>query len=185
MLDEVIEDLQSSFEETLGKFQKELAKIRTGRANVGMLDSVRVEYYGSPTPLNQVATLRVPEPRMITVQPWEKTLLSDIERAIIQANLGLNPSNDGILIRVPIPALTGERREELVRQARRVAEDHKIALRNHRRDANDMVKQLEKDSDITEDEMHRGFDQINSLTEAFAKKVDERLETKEGEIREV
>lgn len=185
MLDEVIEELKSSFEETLGKFQKELAKIRTGRANVGMLDSVRVEYYGSPSPLNQVATLRVPEPRMITVQPWEKTLLADIEKAIVQANLGLNPSNDGGLIRVPIPALTGERREELVRQARRVAEDHKIALRNHRRDANDMVKQLEKDSEITEDDMHRGFDQINGLIEAYTKKIDERLETKEGEIREV
>lgn len=185
MLEEVIDDLKASFEDTLAKFQKELAKIRTGRANVGMLDSVRVEYYGSPSPLNQVATVRVPEPRLITVQPWEKSLLSDIERAIIAANLGLNPSNDGVLIRVPIPALTGERREELVRQARRVAEDHKIALRNNRRDANDMVKQLEKDSEITEDDMHRGFEQINAMIEAYNKKVDERLETKEAEIREV
>lgn len=185
MTEEVLENLKSEFEETLAKFQKELAKIRTGRANVGMLDSVRVEYYGSQTPLTQVATLRVPEPRLITITPWEKTIIPDIEKAIIKSDLGLNPSNDGQLIRVPIPALTGERREELVRQARRVAEDHKIALRNHRREANDMVKQMEKDSDITEDDMHRAFEEINGLTDQYAGKIDARLTKKEEEIREV
>lgn len=185
MLPEIMQDLASEYEDTLGKFKKDLAKIRTGRANVGMLDGVRVEYYGSTTPLNQVATLRVPEPRMITIQPWEKTVIPDIEKAITSADLGLNPSNDGTMIRVPIPALTGERREELVRQARRLGEDHKIALRNQRREANDMVKQLEKASDITEDDMHRTFDEINSLTDKYTAKVDALLEKKEEEIREV
>ena len=185
MLQEVVKELEGEYEETVAKFQKELAKIRTGRANVSMLDGVRVSYYGSQTPLNQLATLRVPEPRLITIQPWEKSVIGDIEKAIASSDLGLNPSNDGTLIRVPIPALTGERREALVKQARRLGEDHKIALRNHRRDANDMVKQLEKDSEITEDEMHRGFDEINSITEKYTTKIDTLLERKEEEIREV
>lgn len=185
MLQEVMQELKGEFEATIGKFQKELAKIRTGRANVTMLDSVRVVYYGNPTPLNQLATVRVPEPRLITIQPWEKSVIADIEKAIGSSDLGLNPSNDGTLIRVPIPALTGERRESLVKQARRIGEDHKIALRNQRRDANDMVKSLEKDSEITEDEMHRAFDEINSLTDKYASKIDTLLETKEAEIREV
>jgi ribosome recycling factor len=185
MLQEIMTDLKSEYEDTLGKFQKDLAKIRTGRANVGMLDGVRVEYYGSTTPLNQLATLRVPEPRMITIQPWEKSVIQDIERAITSADLGLNPSNDGTMIRVPIPALTGERREELVRQARRLGEDHKIALRNQRREANDMIKSLEKSSDITEDDMHRTFEDINKLTDQYTARVDSLLEKKEADIREV
>lgn len=185
MIDDVLEDLKSEFEDTVAKFQRELAKIRTGRANIGILDGVRVEYYGSQSPLNQLATLRVPEPRLITVQPWEKSIIPEIEKAIVKADLGLNPSNDGTLIRVPIPALTGERREELVRQARRLAEDHKIALRNNRRDANDMVKQLEKDSEITEDQMHKTFEKINAVTDEYTAKINGFLERKEEEIREV
>lgn len=185
MVNEVIEGLRADFDETLNKLRRDLTKIRTGRANVNMLDGIRVEYYGTPTPLSQVATLRVPEPRLITIQPWEKNVITDIERAIQMSDLGLNPSNDGTLIRVPIPALTGERRQELVKLARRAGEDHKIALRNQRRDANDMVKQLEKDSEITEDEMHKGFDKINSITEEFTAKIDAMLEKKEAEIVEV
>lgn len=185
MLQEVIGNLKEEFDETIAKFQKELAKIRTGRANVSMLDGIRVAYYGSPTPLNQLATLRVPEPRMITIQPWEKSVIGDIEKAIASSDLGLNPSNDGAMIRVPIPALTGERRDALVKQARRLGEDHKVALRNHRRDANDMVKSLEKSSEITEDDMHRSFDEINSVTEKYTSMIDTLLETKEVEIREV
>ena len=185
MVETVVEELELQSEETISKFNKELAKIRTGRANVSMLDGVRVEYYGQLTPLNQVATLRVPEPRLITIQPWEESIISDIERAIIKSDLGLNPSNDGTLIRVPIPALSGERREELVKMAGKIAEDHRITIRNHRRDANDVVKAAEKASDITEDDKHRLFDEIDKVTDRFIKQVDTLLEQKEEGIREV
>ena len=185
MVDGLLDDLRQDYEETLGQFQKELAKIRTGRANVGMLDGIRVEYYGQMTPLNQVATLRVPEPRLIMIQPWEDAMIAEIEKAIIKSDLGLNPSNDGTMIRVPIPALSGERREELVRMAGKLAEDHKITMRNQRREANDLVKEAEKASEITEDDMHRMFDDIDALTDEYTSKVDARLEKKEEEIREV
>ena len=185
MVDALMDDLRAEFEDTLAKFQKELAKIRTGRANVGMLDGIHVDYYGQKTPLNQVATLRVPEPRMITIQPWEDTMIPEIEKAIVKSDLGLNPSNDGTMIRVPIPALSGERREELVRVAGKLAEEHKVTMRNQRRDANDLVKEAEKVSEITEDDMHRMFSDIDSLTDEYTGKVDGRLEKKEEEIREV
>jgi ribosome recycling factor len=185
MIDDVLSDLGENFDDTLKQLQRELGKIRTGRANLGMLDGVKVEYYGNATPLSQVATLRVADPRLITIQPWEKTIIGDIEKAIASSDLGLNPSNDGTVIRVPIPALTGERRQELVKVARRVGEDHKISLRNARRDANDMVKALEKDSDITEDDMHRAFEQVNSLTDEFTKKIENALTKKEQGILEV
>ncbi len=185
MLPEIVSDLKASYEETLAELRRELAKIRTGRANLGMLDSVRLDYYGQPTPISQVATMRVAEARMITIQPWERNLIVDIERAIMQADLGLNPSNDGVLIRVPVPALTGERRVELVKVAKRVGEDHKIALRNQRRDANDLLKELEKSSEITEDEMHKGFEKINALTEEFSNNIDATLKAKEEEILDV
>jgi ribosome recycling factor len=185
MVKDVLADLKSGYDDTLGGLRKELGKIRTGRANIAMLDGVRVEYYGTPTPLNQLATLRVADPRLITVQPWERSLISDIEKAIMSSDLGLNPSNDGVMVRVPIPALTGERRQELVKMSRRIGEDHKIALRNQRRDANDMLKDLQKDGDITEDDMHRGFEQINSLTEEYTGKIDGMLKVKEEEISEV
>lgn len=185
MLPEIISDLKASYETTLVELRRELAKIRTGRANLGMLDSVRLDYYGQPTPISQVATMRVAEARMITIQPWERNLIVDIERAIMQADLGLNPSNDGVLIRVPVPALTGERRVELVKVAKRVGEDHKIALRNQRRDANDLLKELEKSSEITEDEMHKGFEKINALTEEFSASIDATLKSKEEEILDV
>ncbi len=185
MLPEILSDLKSSYETTLSELRRELAKIRTGRANLGMLDSVRLDYYGQPTPISQVATMRVAEARMITIQPWERNLIGDIERAIMQADLGLNPSNDGVLIRVPVPPLTGERRVELVKVAKRVGEDHKIALRNQRRDANDLLKELEKSSEITEDEMHKGFEKINALTEEYTSKIDATLKSKEEEILEV
>ncbi|MFU8806079.1 MAG: ribosome recycling factor [Bradymonadaceae bacterium] len=185
MVKDVLDDLKSGYEDTLNGLRKELTKIRTGRASLGMLDSVRVDYYGSPTALNQVANLRVADPRLITVQPWEKTLIPDIEKAIISSDLGLNPSNDGVVVRVPIPPLTGERRQELVKVARRIGEDHKVALRNQRRDANDMLKEMQKESEITEDDMHRGYDQINAMTEEFTNKIDGVLKTKEEEISEV
>lgn len=185
MLQEVLDELKADFDGVLNDLRRELTKIRTGRANLTMLDSVRVDYYGQPTPLNQVATLRVAEPRLITIQPWENSLMGSIEKAIMSSDLGLNPSNDGVIIRVPVPALTGERRQELSKMARRIGEDHKIRLRNRRRDANDMVKELQKSSEITEDEMHRAFDKINSVTEDYTGKVDAVLNAKEQEILEV
>ncbi|MBA2663695.1 MAG: ribosome recycling factor [Bradymonadaceae bacterium] len=185
MLPEILNDLKTSYETTINDLRRELGKIRTGRANLGMLDSVRVDYYGQPTPLSQVATMRVAEPRLITIQPWERNIISDIERAIMSSDLGLNPSNDGILIRVPVPALTGERRLELVKVSKRIGEDHKVALRNLRREANDMLKELEKGSEISEDDMHKGFEKINSLTEEFTNKIDSILKAKEEEILEV
>lgn len=185
MLQDVMDDLDEKYESTLKGLAKELQKIRTGRANVTMLDGVMVEYYGTPTPLQQVATVRVADPRLITVQPWEGKLIPLIEKAIGSSDLGLNPSNDGQIVRVPIPPLSGERRQDLVKVAKRAGEDHKIVLRNHRRDANDMLKELEKSSEITEDDMHKGFEKINALTEAYTKKIDSMLEKKEEEILEV
>ena len=185
MLDEVFEELRSSNERTMSGLMADLAKIRTGRANLGMLDSVRVDYYGQMTPLSQVATMRVADPRLITIQPWEKGIIADIERAISSSELGLNPSNDGTLIRVPIPALSGERRQELVKLARRHGEDHKIALRNHRREANDMVKELEKASEITQDDEHKAYEKINAITDKYSNKIDETLAKKESDILEV
>lgn len=185
MIEEIFAELKSDYDKTVQDLKRDLAKIRTGRANLGMLDGVNVEYYGSMTPLNQVATMRVADPRLITIQPWEQSIIADIERAIAASDLGLNPSNDGQVIRVPIPALSGERRQELVKVARRAGEDHKVALRNRRREANDMIKELEKESEITEDDMHRAFERVNQLTDEFTKKIDTALETKEADILEV
>ncbi len=185
MLQDVIKSLTESYDKTMQDLARDLSKIRTGRANVGMLDGVTVDYYGSPTPIAQLATVRVADPRLITVQPWETKLIGAIEKAIGSADLGLNPSNDGQVVRVPIPALTGERRQELVKLSKRAGEDHKIALRNHRRDANDMLKALEKDGEVSEDGMHDGFEKVNALTEAYTKKIDATLDKKESEILEI
>jgi ribosome recycling factor len=165
--------------------KRSLAKIRTGRASLGMLDGVRVEYYGQMSPLNQVATLKVADPRLITIQPWEPTVIPDIERAISSSDLGLNPSNDGNIIRVPIPALSGERRQELVKVVRREAEDHKISLRNLRREANDQLKDLEKESDITEDDLHRAYTKVDAIIDQYTDKIDQVVADKEKEILEV
>ena len=181
----VLDELKSGYDATIRGLKVALAKIRTGRASLSMLDSVRVDYYGQPTPLSQVATLKVADPRLITLAPWEKNLIQDIERAISSSDLGLNPSNDGNIIRVPIPALTGERRQDLVRMARREAEDHKISLRNIRRDANDQLKALEKDSDITEDQLHRAFTKVDALTEKYSNMIDEIVNAKETDISEI
>lgn len=185
MIDDIYNDLKQSFEHTVRDLGQELSKLRTGRANINMLDNVRVDYYGQMVPLNQVGTMRVADARLITITPWEKPMLGAIEKAILTSDLNLNPSNDGILVRIPIPALTGERRQELIKVARRVGEDHKISLRNSRRDANDMLKTLQKDGDITEDDMHRALSRVNQMTEEFSKKVDDALAAKEEDIMEV
>jgi ribosome recycling factor len=162
-----------------------MAGIRTGRANMALLDNIRVDYYGTPTPLNQVGTMHVPEPSMITVAPWDASLIGPIEKAIRSSDLGLNPQNDGKIVRVPIPALTSERRAQLVKHLHTVAEEHRVALRNIRRDANDAVKKLLKDKQISEDDDRRSHDLIQKLTDEAIKKLDEASKAKEKEITEI
>jgi len=159
--------------------------IRTGRATIGLLDAVRVDYFGTPTPLSQVGTLHVPEPAMITIQPWDASLIGPIEKAIRSSDLGFNPMNDGKLIRIPVPALNQERRKELVKHLHNVTEDHRVALRNVRRDANEAVKKLLKDKTISEDEERRALDEIQKMTDVDMKKIDEASKGKEKEILEI
>jgi ribosome recycling factor len=185
MVNDVISDLESSFGKAIDSFKKELAKVRTGRANVSMLDGIKVDYYGTPTPLNQVATLNVPDPRMITIKPWEKSLIPAIEKSIkARPELGLNPVADADLVRVPIPPLTQDRRKELVKVIKGMAEDCKVALRNLRRDANDMLKSLTSDGEITEDDQKRGLKGVQDATDKFVAQVDEIVAKKEKEILE-
>src|SRR5688572_11093758 len=152
MVNDVLKDLQASLEKGIESFKRDLAKVRTGRANLAILDGIKVDYYGTPTPLNQVASLNVPDARLITVKPWEKTLIPEIEKSIRAAQLGLNPNSDGEIVRVPTPALTEERRKELVKVVKKMSEEAKVALRAARRDANEMLKEFLKDKQITEDE---------------------------------
>ncbi len=176
---------KTRMEKVLSDLQHEMAGVRTGRASVSLLDNVRADYYGTPTPLNQLATLHVPEPTLITVQPWDVSQIGVIEKAIRAADLGLNPANDGKLIRVPIPPLTEERRKELVKKLHHIAEDHRVALRNVRRDANENVKKLLKDKLISEDEDRRAHDEIQKLTDAQIQKLDQAAKAKEKEILEI
>ncbi len=170
---------------TVDNFKKELSRIRTGRASPTLLEGITVEYYGSPMPVNQVATITIPEARLILVQPWEKNMLGPIEKAIQASDLGLNPQNDGNLIRLPIPALNEERRKELYKNCKKISEDSKIAIRNIRRDENEKLKKAEKDKEITQDEQKKSLDEIQKLTDTFIKAIDEQLEIKEKEIMEV
>lgn len=182
---EVEAQARSRMEKVLADLTHAMASVRTGRANIGLLDGIRVEYYGTPTPLNQLANLHVPEPAMITVQPWDTSQIGPIEKAIRNSDLGLNPMNDGKLIRVPIPALTQDRRKDLVKHLHTVAEDHRVALRNIRRDANEAVKKMVKDKLISEDEERRAHDEIQKLTDAEIGKLDAASKAKEKEIMAV
>jgi ribosome recycling factor len=172
-------------EKVLGDLQHALSGIRTGRASVSLLDPVKVDYYGNPTPLNQVATLHVPEASLITLQPWDVSQIGAIEKAIRASDLGLNPSNDGKIIRVPIPALTAERRKELVKHLHGVAEDHRVSIRNLRRDANEALKKLLKDKLISEDDERRALDEVQKLTDAHMLRVDQAAKAKEKEVLEL
>ena len=185
MIDDILEELNQGFDSTLKALRRDLAKVRTGRANPAILEGIKVDYYGVPTPLNQVGSVKVADARMLTISPWEKSMVNPIEKAIVEADLGLNPSNDGNIVRVPIPPLTGERRRDLTRQVKRSGEDAKIALRNHRRDANELLKGAQKDGDISEDEMHRNLTKVQDITNEFAKKIDEIITEKEKEIMEI
>ncbi len=176
---------KSRMEKSLGDLQHALSGIRTGRASVSIFDSLRVDYYGTPTPLNQLANLHVPEPTMITIQPWDVSQIGSIEKAIRTADLGLNPANDGKIIRVPIPPLTEERRKEIVKRLHHVVEDHRVAVRNIRRDANDQLKKLLKDKAISEDEERKGLDEVQKMTNDYIAKLDATAKAKEKEILDI
>jgi ribosome recycling factor len=185
MLDEVSNTAQDHMEKTLENLHRELAGIRTGKANPALLDAIKVDYFGQMVPLKQVASIAVPDPKLITIQPWDKNVVPEIEKAIQKSELGLNPQSDGTLIRLPIPALTEERRKELAKVVKRMGEEAKVAVRNVRRDANDRIKKLEKKHEIGEDQMHTKQDEIQDLTNDYIKKVDESISAKEKEIMEI
>jgi ribosome recycling factor len=176
---------RTRMEKALSDLQHEMASIRTGRASLGILDHIRVDYYGTPTPLNQVANLHVPEPSLITIQPWDVSQVGPIERAIRVSDLGLNPSNDGKVIRLPIPPLNEERRKELVKRLHGVAEHHRVSVRNIRRDSNEAVKKLLKDKKVTEDDEKKAYDEIQKVTDGYMQKIDQASKTKEKEILEI
>ena len=182
---EVETNLKTRMEKALSDLQHEMAAIRTGRASLALLDHIRVDYYGTPTPLNQVANLHVPEPSMITIQPWDVSQIGPIEKSIRVSDLGLNPSNDGKLIRLPIPPLTEERRKEFVKKLHAAAEHHRVSVRAIRRDGNEAVKKLLKDKKVTEDDDKKAHDEIQKLTDAYMEKIDTASKTKEKDIMEI
>ncbi len=184
MLDDIYQDTRESMEKTITSLNKELNRVRTGRANLSLLDGIRVDYYGTLTPLNQMASLSVPESRLITIQPWDATVIKEIEKAILKSDLGLTPSSDGKVIRISIPPLTEERRKQLAKSVHKTCEDHKVGIRNLRRDANEMLKALKKDGDISEDDAFRGQDQVQKITDEFIAQIDTIYKEKEKEILE-
>lgn len=181
----VLNKAKDHMAKSLGVFTEELVRMRTGRATTSLLDGVQVEYYGSKVPLNQVATLSVPEPRLITIKPFEARIIPDIERAILQSDLGLTPANDGKIIRVPIPQLTEERRKELVKHVKKQAEEARVAIRNIRRDANDALKKMQKEGKISEDELRKWEKQVQELTDQYITKIDKMAGEKEKDILHV
>src|SRR5215813_68550 len=182
---EVEANLKTRMDKAISDLQHDMAGIRTGRASLGILDHIRVDYYGTPTPLNQVANLHVPEPSLITIQPWDVSQIGPIEKAIRTSDLGLNPSNDGKIIRLPIPPLTEERRKELVKKLHAAAEHHRVSVRNIRRDGNEAVKKLLKDKKVTEDEDKRAHDEIQKVTDGYMQKIEAAVKAKEKEILEI
>jgi len=185
MIKDALAQARTRMSKALEDFRQELATVRTGRASTALLDHIKVEYYGTPTPLNQVATLGVPEPSQVTVQPWDPSLLGAIEKAIRASDLGLNPVNDGKILRVPIPPLSEERRKELVKHTHRILEEHRTAIRNIRRDVNENLKKLLKDKKISEDDERRGLEDVQKLTDEFMQKLEAQDKTKEKEILEM
>ena len=185
MLDDVYHEVDYKMERSLAALRKELSRIRTGRATLALLEGIDVDYYGTATPLNQMATLAAPESRLLTIQPWDKSQLGLIEKALQRSDLGLTPMNDGKIIRLSIPPLTAERRKDLVKKVKKIGEDAKIALRNVRREGNETLKDLEKTKDIAQDDLRRGQEQVQKITDRFISQVDDVLDTKEHEILEV
>ena len=185
MMKEILKDATNRMDKTIESLRQELSKVRTGKATTALLDGVKVEYYGTPTPLNQIANVSVLDSHTLSVQPWDKSALGPVEKAIMSADLGLNPSNDGNIIRVPIPALNEERRRDLVKLVKRFGEESKIALRNIRRDANDHLKVAEKEDHVSEDARVKAEKDVQEMTDKHVSKVDELLKVKEAEIMEV
>ena len=185
MTDAIFKEMKDKMDKAIDVFHRELAKLRTGRASLSILEGVRVDYYGTPTQINQLATMSVPESRLITIQPWDASVLADIEKAIMNSDLGLTPTNDGKLIRISIPQLTEERRKDIVKVAKKVAEECKIAIRNNRRDANESIKKVEKDKAISQDDFKKAQTQIQEITDKYIAKIDDILKHKEKEIMEV
>jgi ribosome recycling factor len=184
-MDALVKDTAARMERSIEAYKKELGKVRTGRASFSLLDGVKVDYYGTPTPLQQVGTLSVPESRLITITPWDAKMIGPIEKAIQGSGLGLNPASDGKVVRIPIPPLTEERRKELAKVVRKMAEDARVAVRNVRREAIEKLKDREKKKEIAEDDVKRGQDRIQKETDASVKKIDDILKAKEQEILEV
>ncbi len=185
MDEKILKDIEGKMEKSLSSLKTDLNKVRTGRASLSLFDDIRVDYYGTPTPLSQVATLSVPESRLITIQPWDTSITAEIEKAILKSELGLTPASDGKVIRIPIPRLTEERRKELVKVVKKMAEAAKVALRNVRREANDQLKGLEKNKKIPQDELHQMMEKVQISTDKYIEKVDTALAAKEKEILEI
>ena len=182
---EVQKNLQQQMDKSIEALKYEFSTIRAGRANAQMLDKIRVDYYGTPTPINQVGSISVPEPRTLMINPWDKSAMKEIEKAIRNSDLGFNPTNDGEVIRISVPALTEERRKELCKQAKKAAEDFKVRIRNERRDANDKLKKLEKEGEITEDDLKKAQNDVQKLTDKYTKEIDVLLSAKETDIMAV
>jgi ribosome recycling factor len=185
MLNDIYADAEDRMNKALDSLERDFKKLRTGRASVSLVDGIKVGYYGTPTPLNQLATLTIPDPRTIMIQPWDVSIIGEVEKAILKSELGLTPMNDGKLIRINIPPLTAERRRELVKVVKKMAEETKVAMRNVRRDANEMVKDLKKDKEISEDEQFRAQEETQKVTDEFIKRIDTLFTLKEKEILEI
>jgi len=185
MDENIIKDIEAKMEKTLTTYKADLGKVRTGRASLALVDHIRVDYYGTPTPLQQVATLAVPEARLMTIQPWDTTIIGEIEKALLKSELGLTPANDGKIIRIAIPRLTEERRKELVKVVRKMGEGTKVSLRNLRREANDHLKELEKNKKISQDQLHQLMEKVQTSTDKHIEKADAILAAKEKEIMEI
>jgi ribosome recycling factor len=185
MEEKIVKEVEAKMEKTLTSLKTDLNKVRTGRASLALLDDIRLDYYGTPTPLHQLATLAVPEPRLITIQSWDTTTTSEIEKAILKSELGLTPISDGKVIRITIPRLTEERRKELVKVVKKMGEGAKVALRNIRRDANEQLKGLEKNKKISQDQLRQSMDKVQTSTDKYIEKVEGVLAAKEKEILEI
>jgi ribosome recycling factor len=183
-LDEIIEKTKEQMNKSLEYYKQQLAKVRTGRANASILDNVKVEYYGTPTPITQIATINVPDAKTIIIQPWDQSVINAIEKAIKQSDLGFNPVNDGRILRIPVPPLTEERRKEIVKFCKKLTEDAKIAIRNIRRDQIELIRKAEKEKQLTEDDKELGEEKIQKVTDEFIKKIDDLFAAKEKEILE-
>lgn len=184
MIDDIYQETRESMGKSIEALKRELKRVRTGRASLSILDGIKVNYYGTLTLLNQMATLAVPESRLITIQPWDVSVIQDVEKAILKSDLGLTPANDGKILRISIPPLTEERRKELVKMVHKMCEDHKVSVRNVRRDSNELLKSLKKDGDISEDEAFKAQDEVQKITDEHIKLIDECFTNKEKEILE-